>query len=428
MVDKAVGDATFPLLALASSGLPVSYVSSNPSVAVVVGNYVTVLGAGSTTITAMQMGDDRYHPASPVSRVLHVVPPGVKDDQFITFEPIPEKVRDDPAFQLVASAVSTGINHPVFTLPVTFTVDYGPASVDAAGVLVLDGMEGNVSITATQSGSAYVKAAPPVTLIVEVTSRQRQEIRFPAPGTGGLRLTPRGHRPLVLQGVSVTSGLPVQITSSDPDIVQVFRGSRIIPRKSGTVTLTFDSPGNAFFVPAETQTRSFTVVEPSRSVWKAFRRGDVRYTDIMNRFSDRLLARNPGLTQVEAEKIFDEDYSDSDGDGYSNLFERALGTDSLGPDRRQDLPLQPVYSDNRQRISFVRWKADPVTNSTYSNAGEVFEYHVEQSDDLETWESAGVQLEQVVDLGGGMERATYVTTEPLPSGQRKFIRLRITIP
>ena len=44
------------------------------------------------------------------------------------------------------------------------------------------------------------------------------------------------------------------------------------------------------------------MIEPSRSVWKAFRRGDVRYTDIMNRFSDRLLARNPGLTQVELKK------------------------------------------------------------------------------------------------------------------------------
>ena len=62
------------------------------------------------------------------------------------------------------------------------------------------------------------------------------------------------------------------------------------------------------------------------------------------------------------------------------------------------------------------------------NVGEVFEYHVEQSDDLETWETAGVVLEQVVDLGGGMERATYVTSDPLPSGQRKFVRLRITIP
>jgi hypothetical protein len=192
--------------------------------------------------------------------------------------------------------------------------------------------------------------------------------------------------------------------------------------------LTFDSPGNAFFVPAETQTRSFTVVEPSRSVWKAFRRGDVRYDDITSRFSDRLLARNPGLTLVETRKIFDEDYSDSDGDGYSNLFERALGTDSLGPDRRQDIPMQPVQGDKRQRISFVRWKADPLTNSTVSNVGEAFEYHVEQSEDLETWETAGVQLEQVVDLGGGMERVTFVTSSPLPSGQRKFIRLRITVP
>jgi len=394
----------------------------------VIGNLVTVLNPGATTITAMQMGDARYHPASPVSRVLHVVPPGVKDDQVITFELIPEKVRDDPSFELNASALSSGVNHPVFSLPVSFTVDYGPASVDSSGVVILDGTEGNVSITATQSGSAYVKAAAPVTQIIVVSSKQRQEIRFPTIGTGGLRLTPRGHRPLVLQGIYVTSQLPLQVTSSDPDIVRVFRGSKIIPRKSGTVTLTFNSPGNDFFLPAESADRNFTVVEPSRSVWKTFRRGDVRYTDIMNRFADRLLARNPGLTQVEAEQIFDEDYSDSDGDGYSNLFERALGTDSLGPDRRQDLPLQPMLGDNRQRVSFVRWKANPNTNSTYSNAGEIFEYHVEQSDDLQTWNATGVQLEQVIDLGGGMERATYVTSNPLPSGQRKFIRLRITTP
>ena len=226
----------------------------------------------------------------------------------------------------------------------------------------------------------------------------------------------------------MTSGLPVQITSSDPDVVRVFRGNRVIPRKSGSVTLTFNSPGNDFFVPAEPETRTFTVVEPSRSVWKTFRRGDVRYNDIKERFTARLLARDPGLTLVEASKIFDEDYSDSDGDGYSNLFERALGSDSLGPDRRQDLPLQPMRADNRQRISFVRWKADTITNSTYSNAGEIFEYHVEQSDDLETWSMAGVQLERVVYLGGGMERATYVTDQPLPPGQRKFLRLRITTP
>ena len=155
----------FLLLALASSGLPVSYASSNPSVAVVVGNYVTVLGPGPRPLRLCKWGmtvitriTRQSGPSTPFLRV--------KDDQFITFEPIPEKVRDDPAFQLVASAVSTGINHPVFTLPVTFTVDYGPASVDAAGVLVLDGMEGSVSIT-TQSGSACIKWLPRSLLIVE---------------------------------------------------------------------------------------------------------------------------------------------------------------------------------------------------------------------------------------------------------------------
>ena len=33
----------------------------------------------------------------------------------------------------------------------------------------------------------------------------------------------------------------------------------------------------------------------------------------------------------ESIQIFDEDYSDSDGDGFSNIFERSMGLDSLGP-------------------------------------------------------------------------------------------------
>ena len=100
-----MGDGSFPLLAVASSGLPISYISSNPSVGTVVGNIVTLTGKGSTTITAMQLGDERYDPALPVSRILTVIHPGVKDDQMITFEIIPEKVRDDPAFELNATAV-----------------------------------------------------------------------------------------------------------------------------------------------------------------------------------------------------------------------------------------------------------------------------------------------------------------------------------
>jgi hypothetical protein len=45
---------------LASSGLPVSYVSSDPSVASVTGNTVSILSAGSSTITASQSGNGNY--------------------------------------------------------------------------------------------------------------------------------------------------------------------------------------------------------------------------------------------------------------------------------------------------------------------------------------------------------------------------------
>ena len=427
MVDKAFGDDSFPLLAVATSGLPIAYISSNPSVATIVGNFVTINGKGSATITAMQLGDDRYHPADPISRVLTVIHPGIKDDQNISFETIPEKVRDDPAFELNATAVSSGINHQIFNLPVSFTVNYGPASVDSVGVVTLDGLEGNVSITASQSGSAYLNPATPVTQVFYVSSKQRQEIRFPALGElGGLRNTPRGHRPLILQGVRSTSGIPLQISSSDPSIVRVFKGSQIIPLKEGTVDLTFNAPGNNSFVAAEEVSQSINIIAPSKSAWRLFRQGDVRYYKTEERFIQRLLLRNSLIGEVQGKKVFNEDYSDSDGDGYSNLFERAIGSDSLGPDRPQDHPTQPISPDERQRISFVRYK--DYDGNTLASAGERFIYHVEQSDNLQTWSKSGVELERTIDLGGEMERQVWVISQGLPTVSKRFIRIRISTP
>jgi len=74
---KRVDDGPFSLAATASSGLPVSYSSSNPGVATVSGNTVTITGIGSTTITASQAGDAIYLPATSVDRTLAVagIPP-----------------------------------------------------------------------------------------------------------------------------------------------------------------------------------------------------------------------------------------------------------------------------------------------------------------------------------------------------------------
>jgi autotransporter-associated beta strand protein len=69
---KTFGNAPFALTATASSGLTVSYMSSDPLVASISGDTVTILKAGSTTITASQAGNASYSAAASVAQVLTV--------------------------------------------------------------------------------------------------------------------------------------------------------------------------------------------------------------------------------------------------------------------------------------------------------------------------------------------------------------------
>lgn len=65
---KSVGDADFVPGATASSGLAITYTSSNPSVATIVNNKIRVVGSGLAVITASQLGNDSYEPAQSVSQ------------------------------------------------------------------------------------------------------------------------------------------------------------------------------------------------------------------------------------------------------------------------------------------------------------------------------------------------------------------------
>jgi hypothetical protein len=70
---KTFGDASGTLgSTAASSGLSVSYASSNTAVATLIGNIVTIVGAGSTTINASQAGNTNYNPATSVEQTLTV--------------------------------------------------------------------------------------------------------------------------------------------------------------------------------------------------------------------------------------------------------------------------------------------------------------------------------------------------------------------
>ncbi|MEX1045681.1 MAG: MBG domain-containing protein [Chthoniobacterales bacterium] len=69
---KTFGDASFAAGATTSAGLAVSYTSSNPGVAAVSGGTISVVGAGSTAITASQTGDTNYEAAESVEQILAV--------------------------------------------------------------------------------------------------------------------------------------------------------------------------------------------------------------------------------------------------------------------------------------------------------------------------------------------------------------------
>lgn len=69
---KKMGDIEFDPGATATSGLPVTYISSNPSVATIVDNKIHIIGSGVVTITAEQPGDDNYAAAVNVAQTLTI--------------------------------------------------------------------------------------------------------------------------------------------------------------------------------------------------------------------------------------------------------------------------------------------------------------------------------------------------------------------
>lgn len=70
---RTYGEAAFALVASASSGLPVAFESSDPTVASVSGSTVTIHKVGTATVTASQAGNGSYHAAEPVARTFTVI-------------------------------------------------------------------------------------------------------------------------------------------------------------------------------------------------------------------------------------------------------------------------------------------------------------------------------------------------------------------
>lgn len=148
--DTPFSAGTLSLTASATSGLVVIFRSNSPTVCTASGNVVTLVATGTCMIIASQPGDSNYSAASNVTRTFSVI----LGDNTITFDAIPDTPLISRTVQLSAAA-SSG-------LAVAFRSNT-PAVCTTSGTTASLVWVGTCSITASQAGNAFYKAAEDVT-------------------------------------------------------------------------------------------------------------------------------------------------------------------------------------------------------------------------------------------------------------------------
>ncbi|MFH6985602.1 cadherin domain-containing protein [Marinoscillum luteum] len=235
--DKTFGDAAFDLTATASSGLSVSYVSSDESIATIAGATVTIHATGTVEITASQTGDDNYAAAGSVAQSLTIG----KASQSITFGALEDKTFGDAAFDLTATA-SSGLS-------ISY-VSSDPAVASVSGSTITIHAAGSATISATQSGDGNFLAATDVQQVLTV-NKASQSIAFE-----DVDDIPVGSAPVALRATA-SSGLEVTYTVTGPVTLS---GNSITATGAGLVTVTANQDGNENYLAATPVVVSFEVL------------------------------------------------------------------------------------------------------------------------------------------------------------------------
>lgn len=167
LAPRNLSEGSFQLEATASSGLPVSFSSSDPTVAAIQDKTVTLKKKGVVTITASQAGNENFYEAPNVSRSLTVNEDANPDkkDQTITFVLDVTEWKSSQGELALEATASSG-------LPVSFsTSDPDIISFNGSTLILNNGTYENVSvvITASQGGNDEYNAAPNVSRSLSVT-------------------------------------------------------------------------------------------------------------------------------------------------------------------------------------------------------------------------------------------------------------------
>jgi len=155
IANKTYGDANFTLPQTTDKGLTISYQSTDPNIAAVIGNIVSIKGVGTINITASQIGSENYNAASNVTLPLTIS----KAYQTITFADLPSYNYGTSPVTLSASNNSG--------LAVTFDSS-DPIIASVSGNILTINSAGQCYITANASGDANHFSATPVQKLLKV--------------------------------------------------------------------------------------------------------------------------------------------------------------------------------------------------------------------------------------------------------------------
>lgn len=268
------GDSEFALSGTGgASGNVVTYTSSNEAVATISGTTVTIVGAGTTTITASQIESANFNAATNVTQDLLVN----KASQAITFNAIESKTFGGSTFGLTAASNSG--------LGVTYiSSDETVATILGSTVTIVGA--GTTTVIASQLGSANYQLATDVMQEL-VVDKANQTMIF-----NELSTTSYGEEAFGLTATS-NSGLGVTYNSSDETIATV-SGNTVTIIGAGTTSIIASQSGDDDYanamevsqeltvnkamltVTADDQTREYKLENPTLSIsYSGFVNGDV---------------------------------------------------------------------------------------------------------------------------------------------------------
>jgi len=222
-------DTDINLDATSSSGLSLSYETSDSSIAQIINNKIHINGVGTCIIYAYQKGNQSYNSAQTVSQIFEVT----KADQVISFNPSQSFIYGDEDYILNANA-SSG-------LAVEFTSSDTNIVKIKNNILTIVGT-GNCSLLANQKGNNLFNQAAEISVNVNIEK---------AIQTLTLKTIPtlQFNDTLIDPLMDITSGLALTFHSSDTSIVKI-EDQKIRIVGVGSCIISAIQTGNSLYNPS----------------------------------------------------------------------------------------------------------------------------------------------------------------------------------